>query len=409
MRVLVLSPMLPFPPSSGGRIRIFHLLKGLSASHDVTLLAGINEESERDLAPSLNGYCSRVYTAMVPVARRRLTTHFARLCSSTPYYRVVMSSAPFERRLAAITEERRFDIVQAEYLAVAHLALSVRATARILDMHNIESTYFRRLLRRGRSGLQSLLLLSDAAKLPRYQRSVIPRFDRCLTVSEVDAQQLRQLVPRAQIAVIPNGVDPEEFQPQQGLDQPHTLVFTASFTYAPNVDAMIYFCHQILPLIRASIPEVRIIIAGQEPPSEITALRRLPGVEVTGRVPDIRPYLAQAAVVIVPLRWGAGTRLKLLEAMAMAKPVVSSSIGAEGLRVRPGYDVEIADDAAAFAEKTVALLRDPERRGRLGSRARQAVMGDYAWSRISGRLDAVYQELQPQRAGVYTALGKAGT
>jgi len=249
-----------------------------------------------------------------------------------------------------------------------------------------------------RPGLAQALTLTDALKLPGYERRILSAFTHCLAVSDVDAARLRRLAPRAHVSVIPNGVDPDEFTPSAQTVQPDSLVFTASFTYAPNVDAMAFFCRQVLPRIRVAVPSVRLSIVGQHPGPEIQALQRLPGVEVTGRVPDVRPYLARAAVAVVPLRMGSGTRLKILEAMAMAKPVVSTPIGAEGLEVRAGYDIELARDPTAFADRTIALLHDAERRARLGERARATVLERYAWSSIVDRLDALYGAAAPAPA-----------
>jgi len=194
--------------------------------------------------------------------------------------------------------------------------------------------------------------------------------------------------------VIPNGVDSEEFFPEETVPQPNSLVFTASFTYPPNAEAMVFFCRDVLPRIRAAVPGTCLSIVGQRPGPEVEALGRLPGVEVTGRVPDVRPYLACAAVVVVPLRVGSGTRLKILEAMAMGRPIVSTSLGAEGLDIRPGHDLEIADDAASFAAATVALLRDPDRCVRLGTHARRTVIQRYSWSVVAERLDLLYRTLE---------------
>ncbi len=303
--------------------------------------------------------------------------------------------------MAKLVGEERFDIVQAEFLATGHFAVSLLGPIRVLDMHNVESTYVWRLLRRKRPGLGSLLTLSDAVKLSRYQQRIVSRFDRCLAVSDVDARQLAGCAPGAAVTVVPNGVAPEFFHPMEAPEDPAGLVFTASFTYAPNVDAMVFFCREVLPQIRAVVPGARLTIAGREPPPEVTALAALGGIEVTGTVPDMRPYLARAAVVVVPLRLGSGTRIKILEAMAMGKAVVSTSAGAEGLDIRPGHDVEIADGVEEFTRRTVDLLGDAARRRCLGDNARQTVMTRYTWPQIAVRLDAVYHEMRPgARAGM---------
>jgi len=394
MRVLMLSPFLPSPAASGGQIRNFHVLRGLAARHEVTLLTAVGDDREADLAQNLRDSCREVIPVVVPTLRRRLGAHVTGVLSPAPYYRVAMQSPAFEEALHRATERQRYDVVQVELLQTAHLVTHLRNVAKVVDMHNVESTYFRRLLQHVRPGLTKFLLLTDAVKLPRYQQRVLRGYDEVLAVSEVDAGQLQQLLPRSSISVIPNGVDVEAFCPQGTAEDPNLLVFTASFTYLPNVDAMLFFCREVLPAVRRAAPDVRLCIGGAHPGAPLKQLETIPEVEVTGRVPDVRPYLAKAAVAIVPIRLGSGTRLKVLEAMSMGKAVVSTSVGAEGLHVSRGRDIEIADTAEAFAATTVALLQNPARRARLGTAARSTVTAEYSWSKIASRLDAVYERLR---------------
>ncbi len=394
MRVLVVTTK---PPdlSSGGGLRTFHLLRSLARHHDVTLLTGIHA-GDPDCVPTVKPYCEAIVTVTIHDARRSLPEHITNLFSPAPYYRGIMGSTAFQTQFSTLIERQRFDVVQVENLRTAYVAAPLRGVKKILDLHNVESVLLQRLVKRTPLGVRRALLWSDALKLPAYQRRIIPQFDESLVCSEADAQTLRRLVPGARISVIPNGVDPGEFSPQPVVCEPHSLVFIGSFTYHPNADAMVSFCRDVLPRIRAAIPEVRLSIVGRRPGPEVKALERLPGVDVTGQVPDVRPYLARAAVVIVPLHAGSGTRLKILEAMAMGKPVVSTSIGAEGLDVCPGHDLEIADGVGSFADTTVALLRDPERRVRIGINARRTVTQQYAWSVVADQLDRLYQSIQSE-------------
>jgi sugar transferase (PEP-CTERM/EpsH1 system associated) len=396
MRVLLVSPFFPYPPSSGGRIRIFQLMRGLARHHEVTVLTGFNHDEERGLVAELATHCASVVAVPIIETPRSVGMHAAGLLSRTPYYRTVNTSAAFRAEFQAILARQRVDVVQIEMLHAAHLAVGLRGPMTVLDMHNVESVNARRLVHHLRPSVGQVLMLTDALKLPRYERRIVTAYTHCLAVSDVDAAELRRLAPRARISVIPNGVDPDEFAPSDAAPEPDRLAFTASFTYAPNVDAMTFFCREILPRIRTAVPTVQLSIVGQHPGPEVQALGRLPGVEVTGRVPDVRPYLARAAVVVVPLRMGSGTRLKILEAMAMEKPVVSTPLGAEGLAVHAGHDIELAQDPETFAARTVALLRDPARRARLGAEARSTVLARYAWSSIVDRLDTLYRAAAPE-------------
>jgi len=397
MRILVISPYLPYPPLSGGQRRVYHLLRGLSANHEVSLLTSVDDESKCDLASKLREFCHEVFTAVVPPPTRRpFREHIGGLLSPEPYYRVVMRSLVLKTQLSRLVDGGTYDVVQAEHLAVAHLVVPLRGIRKVIDMHNVESTYYRRLVRHLAPGVGQLLTLSDVIKLPSYERRLLERFDHCLAVSELDAQQLRTLAPRARVSVIPNGVDSDEFYPGVEGGESNRLVFTAKLSYLPNIDAMLFFCHEVLPLIRKTAPDIRLLIVGEQPPPEVSALKTLSGVEVIGSVPDTRPYLASAAVVVVPVRLGSGTRIKVLEAMAMAKAVVSTSVGAEGLDVRPGEDIEIEDSPAGFAEKVIGLLNNAERRSCMGKRARQAIMQQYTWAGISTRLEDIYQRIRPR-------------
>jgi glycosyltransferase involved in cell wall biosynthesis len=200
--------------------------------------------------------------------------------------------------------------------------------------------------------------------------------------------------------VIPNGVDTEQFVPStQVCAKPLaelSMVFTGKMDFRPNVDGMVWFCKEILPRVRSEIPLAHLVIVGQKPSAAVDSLRTRPGVEVTGAVPDIRPFVADAAVYVVPLRMGSGTRLKVLEAMAMGKAIVSTRRGVEGIDVVPGRDVLIADSPVDFARQVVGLLRDPARQQSLGRAARDLAVAKYDWRSIVGAFDAIYERASRQ-------------
>jgi polysaccharide biosynthesis protein PslH len=389
----MISRNLPYPLVSGEKIRVFNLIKGLAANHEVILLTPISDRNERELLAELRRICSDVHEVLVPSAPRSLRTHAAGLFSRVPYHSIVMPSPGLGPRLSELVQRGRYDLIQVETLAAAHWVARVDGLPKVLDTINVDSVYFRRQVRFLRPGIRQVLLATDAMKLPSYERRLMPQFDRCLAVSELDAGRLRRLAPGANVSVIANGVAPEDFRPCPMRERPLSLLFVGSFAYLPNTDAALFFCREVLPAIRATIPEVRVVLAGLKPPPEVTALRAVAGVDVAGTVPDIRPYLAAAAVVVAPVRLGSGTRVKILEAMAMGKAVVSTTIGVEGLAVRSGRDVEIADRPGEFAARVIELLRDPERRARLGSQARQTILREYSWDAIVARLESVYDEI----------------
>jgi glycosyltransferase involved in cell wall biosynthesis len=195
------------------------------------------------------------------------------------------------------------------------------------------------------------------------------------------------------LSVVPNGVDTEQFQPGPEAAGPPHLVFTGAMGWQPNAEAMIYFCREILPAVRAHFPDVQLSIVGLQPPAEVVALGQQPNIHVTGFVPDVRPYIAEATVYIAPLKLGSGTRLKILEAMAMGKAVISTTIGAEGLEVTDGRHLLIADSAADFASRICELLADPGRRQALGQAGRALVEACYDWRAVAASLDGVYRQV----------------
>jgi glycosyltransferase involved in cell wall biosynthesis len=224
-----------------------------------------------------------------------------------------------------------------------------------------------------------------------FEARTLARFDMVLAVSETDASTLERLYPRSlqrPAVTIATGVDTSYFTPAPGaVVRPHHLVFTGSMDWIPNEDAMAYFCRDILPRIRASVPDASLSIVGRSPTPAVARLAESAGVEVTGRVNDVREHIAAGAVYVVPIRIGGGTRLKIFEAMAMGKAVVSTTIGAEGLPVTHGQDVMLADSADAFADAVVSLLQYPERRLPLEQRARDLVVRHYDWAAVAGQLE----------------------
>lgn len=403
MRLLFLTPQLPYPPHQGTTIRNFHLLAGLARQHEVALLSFADTSQRVDDTP-LPDLCSRLYTIPMPAARslpqRLLTT----LLSPQPDLALRLPSRQFQARLEQWLREESFDVIQVEGIEMGQYALALRRgrllgnrTALVFDNHNAEYVLQRRAFltdvqqpKRWPAAGYSLI---QWLKLRRYERQICQAADRVIAVSETDAEALRRLLPGLRPAVVPNGVDIEFFCPERPRpDSAPTanLVFTGKMDFRPNVDAMLWFCDGILPRLRASRPDVTLAIVGRDPHGRVRALARRPNVTVTGYVDDIRPYVAGAQVYVVPLRMGGGTRLKVLEAMAMGKAIVSTALGAEGIAGHAGEHLILADTADDFVTAVLSLLADPDRRAALGSRARSLVEQEYAWEAIVPRMNDVY-------------------
>jgi glycosyltransferase involved in cell wall biosynthesis len=288
-----------------------------------------------------------------------------------------------------------YDLVVCDFLPpVANLPAALPCPA-VLFTHNVEADIWRRHAETARSRWQRPLLAAQWRRMLRFEGEAVRRFDVVLAVSETDRRTLQQLYgPLTQpIHVVPTGVDTAYFSAASAAsaERPRHLVFTGSMDWLPNEDGMLHFVADVLPLVRREEASATLSIVGRSPTPAVSRLAGEYGVDVTGRVDDVRPHIAAAAVYIVPLRVGGGTRLKIFEAMAMGKAVVSTTIGAEGLPVEPGRHLLIADTPSAFADAIVRLLRDPAERERIGEAARHLVASRYDWSAVFGHLESALE------------------
>jgi glycosyltransferase involved in cell wall biosynthesis len=309
------------------------------------------------------------------------------------------TSRRFARALGRLLADRHYDVVQAEFSYMAPYRRLVRSPTKwLLDQHNLEFLISERLSREGTVTGRSRLYRTYAARerrlRTREELDACRQADRVVTVSDVDAEVLRARVRDIAIDVVPNGVDPEVGAWSAPPDGPPVAVFVAKMDYRPNIDAAIWFCTEILPLIQRRRPDLLVKIIGPNPPPSVQALAG-PKVRVTGWVPDVREHLREATLSVVPLRAGSGTRLKILESMAVGRPVVSTSIGAEGIDAAPGREIELADDAQAFAGKVTGLLDEPERARAMALDARRLVEGRYTWAAASKALQQTYETMLP--------------
>ena len=396
-RVLTLTYGLPYPPHSGGRLRDYHLLRALAADCDQTLLSLLEFPEEAAHVNALAPYCRRV--EVVPSAPPGRWRAMRAAAHGWPPALARYYAPELIARLHALLAAEPFDIVQIENLELAPYiaALPRRHRPRtVLTLHNVLARQYQlpggwavSRAARWRAALKAWLLRDLDA---RYA----PRFDAVITVSALDRERLLTRLPagRPPVTVVDNGVDVEALQPLPPAPEP-VLLFLGTLGYEPNMDAAQFFTAEVLPRVRAAVPAARLVIAGQHPAPSVLALAQQPGVRVLGAVPEVTPLYAQAQVVVVPLRAGGGTRLKILEALALGRALVSTPVGCEGLDLEAGRHLVVAEDAAALAEAVVALLRDPARRAALAAAGRARVVARYAWPRLAGDLLALYQRLLP--------------
>lgn len=397
MRILQITPQLPYPPDSGGRVAMFNILRYLSRRHTMTLLSFVTEETEHHV-DALKGFCERI----IPVRHRADASRFAMLAniaSSRPYTIHKFASSEMADQVRHETASGQIDLVHMDHL---HMAQYVHAVP--LDMpvvlreHNVESVIMRRFAAQSSNPFVKTYAALQARRLHAYEAKICPRFARCVAVTPVDGRTLAQMAPEAHIEVLPDGVDTEWFDPSALSLEPETtrLVTTGDYGWRPTADGLEYFVREIYPHIRRELPDVKLSVVGRRPPDVVA--RMGDGVEVLGRVEDVRPEILRGAVFIVPTRIGSGIRLKILEAMALRRPVVSTSIGCEGIEAIPEEHILVADDPRAFAAHVVRLVRDPALAGRLTDAAARLIRERYAWSSITEQLSALYQTIRDERA-----------
>ena len=407
LKMLFVTPYLPSPPRFGGQRRLAGLMAGLARSHEVSVLSFVDpREDNSSSIRATETYCKKVIA--VPNERVALATTRKRLLqlrsllSRRSFARFVFHSGALSKALDRLLGEEPYDIVHFEFAQmVANRPRRSYEGARpvfVLDEHNIEYDILRRTALSSPGLDRKFYNLLDWRKLRMEEQEAWRRVDGCALTSARDEELLRRELPTASTAVVPNAVDVDFFQPgpNSGRTDPMTLVFFGSLNYHPNTDGLLFFLREILPRLKARHPSLKVRIVGQQPPREIEA-RAGDGVEVTGLVDDVRPYIERATVIIVPLRIGGGTRFKILEAMAMGKAVVSTTIGAEGIDVHDGSDILLADEPETFAAQIGRLLDDAALRHRMGATARSLIEQRYSWSASVGRLEEFHAELLARR------------
>ncbi|MEA3345890.1 MAG: glycosyltransferase [Chloroflexota bacterium] len=404
MRLLILTPQFPYPPHQGTAIRNYNLIHQLAARHKIHLLSFLEGPGKVEMP--LRADCAAICTVMAP-RRGMLDRIRTLLLSPLPDMALRLESEAMHQQLDELLTRHSYDVIQVEGIEMGPYLLQIASgkwrMARdrpllVFDDHNCEYVLQRRVLeadaRRRGGWLGAFYSLIQWRKLVHYERRCCRAADRVMAVSEADGRALERLVPGLEVTIVPNGVDTAAYDPRrvEPLDLgPGAIVFTGKMDFRPNVDGALWFAQQVLPLVRSKRPEVHFYIVGQQPHSRLDVLRGDPAVTITGFVPRIQPYIAGAAVYVIPLRMGGGTRLKVLEAMALGRGLVSTRLGCEGFPLmRSGEHLLVADGAAPFAQAVLALLRDPSLGRGLGQAARDLVTARYDWAEIVPRLEALY-------------------
>jgi len=392
LRILFVTRHLP-SRQSGSPVRIRGLIAGLAERHAISVLSFVSPAEDHGPAlDAIRPYCDEVIAVpneLFGLSRKaKRSLQLRSLFGVKSFARVRHESGPFQAALDRLVERTTFDIIQVETSLMAHYAFPPGA-ALVLDEHNIESEILRRTVPVAQGLPRKLHSYVDYLKIKAEEEASWRAADACAVTSPRDEATIRRAVPRALTAVVPNAADTGFYSPQATTPEPATILFFGTIAHYPNTDGLLFFLDNVLPLVKRACPAVRLLVVGPAPPAEIRR-RATPDVIVTGEVSDVRPYLERAKVVIVPLRIGGGTRLKIVEAMAMAKPVVSTSLGAEGLEVTDEQDILLADTAEAFADRVARVLSDNALATDLGSAGRQLVERSYDWNASARKLEALY-------------------
>lgn len=394
MRILWLKTELLHPIDKGGKIRTYGMLRELRHKHHVTYLSLDDGSAYPDARQRAVEYCHELITVPHDPPVKGSTGFYLalarNLASSQPYAVARYRSTDMTRTIAETVRTGSFDVIVCDFLSPSINMPSGTGVPLVLFQHNVEAMIWERHTRVARNPITRWYFGGQWRRMVAWERRECRRVDHVVTVSETDRDMIRDRYGITSVSSVPTGVDTQYFAPA-GREAPrrHEIVFTGSMDWMPNEEGIVWFCEDVLPLIRRAVPGATLAIVGRNPTGRIRALSsQYSGIEVTGTVPDIRPFLERAGVLIVPLRVGSGTRLKIYEGMAMARPTVSTSIGAEGLPLEHGKELLLADDAETFAESVVRILADPVFGTALGSRAAARVRRDFSWANVADEFAA---------------------
>lgn len=390
MKILWVKSDLLHPTTKGGHIRTLEMLKRIHQRHEVHY-AGFENDPGGEGVRRAGEYCSRLFHLPHHAPRRTSPAFAAQLAtglfSRKPVPILRYRSEAMRRLLAEIVAREQYDSVVCDFITPALNLPSIASS--IVFQHNVETMIWRRYSENAPNAIAQRYLRLQADRMFAFERKVCRTARHVIAVSNEDARLMREMFGVKDVSAIPTGVDVEFFSPP-GEGERAGVVFVGSMDWLPNIDGIRWFCDEVLPLVRRSIPDCTLAIVGRTPSREIRALaERDKLIRVTGTVPDVRPYLWSAAISIVPLRIGGGTRMKIFEAMAARLPVISTTIGAEGLDVNPPRDIRIADTAADFAAQCVDLLRSREIRDSQARAAWNLVSTRFGWDSIARQFESI--------------------
>ncbi|MBI1305545.1 MAG: glycosyltransferase [Bacteroidetes bacterium] len=384
MKVLFLANRTPYPPHRGDKLKIFNLARRLCTEHEIYLIAFAENDQDFQYETELKKIFKEVHLVKLPVWKSWLNSAL-NFFQKTPFQIAYFRSRKMQMVLSSFLDSHEIDVIHTQHLRMSQYTSGLKGIRRILDLPDAYSLYWQRRKSVQRPLLNRIFDNLESKRVIRYE-SVVNQFDLNLVCSVEDRDHLRKIHPKARIDLLRNGVDLELFN-FKGHDysRDQTLLFTGNMDYAPNVDAVVWFVKELFPKILNAKPETRLVIAGQRPVKEVRDLAS-EKVEITGFVEDISAMYEQADVVIAPLRFGAGTQNKVLEALAMAVPVVCTNIGFKGLEVKFGEGVVLAETGEDFVKEVITLLSDEDLRKSVGQTGLRLAQSRFSWEGISQQL-----------------------
>jgi len=387
MRILYVCHRFPFPPKRGGKIRPFNMIKHLSGDHEVTVASLVRSSTEAAEADGIAPFCYLYRACKVNPTIQSLRM-VMRLPSLLPSSFGFFYSRSLARTVQQLLQHRSFDLIFVHCSSVARYVADIASIPKILDFGDMDSHKWLDYARFKPFPMNTGFWL-EGAKLRREEQRLARRFDLCTTTTRAEWDTLESYRCANATDWFPNGVDTEYFAPGDGRYDPDLISFMGRMDYYPNQKAMFDFCANVLPLLRKHRAAIKLEIIGADPPPAVRRLARLPNVNVTGSVPDVRPYLRRSALMVAPLSIARGTQNKLLESMAAGVPVVTSALAAAGVDAIPGEHLHVATTSEEYCNAILSVLSDPEERTRLARSGRDRMQSHHNWESSMRRLDSI--------------------
>lgn len=390
----MLTPYLPWPLHSGGQIRTYNLLKNLAKKHEISLFSFIRDENEKEFVNKLAPYCAKIVLlkrSKSPWALRNILISFL---TPYPFLVSIYLSKIAQRKLTRELENEKYDIIHAETFYVMPNIPKTNIPTLLVEQ-TIEYLGYQTFTDQLKLKLLKPLFYSDVAKIKKWEQIYWEKADRLVTMSQEDKDWIKKIVPKANVSVVANGIDTDFFK-KTPIKRPliPTVLFVGNYKWLPNVDAAKHLVEDIWPLILGKIPSAKLKIVGRDPTSVIVELGKKKGVKIVGEVEDIRDALGEAHVMLTPIRNGRGTRYKILEAMAAGLPVVSTSLGIEGIQAKNQEHALIRDSVDGLAKATTEILTNESLARDLAKNAKRLVTKNFNWEKISADLDGVYRSMR---------------